>query len=50
AATAVLAGETPVGVHFAADVLIPSEIFQALSAEPAAKISLDGPDVPATPR
>lgn len=50
AATAVLAGETPAGVHFAADVLIPTEIFQALAVDPAAMISLDGPGVPALPQ
>ncbi|MFI6785112.1 saccharopine dehydrogenase NADP-binding domain-containing protein [Micromonospora sp. NPDC050276] len=40
---AVLAGEIPAGVHFAADVLKPTKIFQALSADRAAKISLHEP-------
>ncbi|WP_018220028.1 saccharopine dehydrogenase NADP-binding domain-containing protein [Salinispora pacifica] len=47
AATAVLGDETPGGVHFAADVLRPTAIFRALTVDPVAEISLDGPDVPA---
>ncbi|MEH1015782.1 saccharopine dehydrogenase NADP-binding domain-containing protein [Micromonospora sp. CPCC 206060] len=43
AAIAVLAGELPSGVHFAADALDPTKIFQTLSTDPAAKIILGGP-------
>ncbi|SCL15347.1 Saccharopine dehydrogenase NADP binding domain-containing protein [Micromonospora inyonensis] len=45
ATNAVLAGEIPEGVHFAANVLKPTKIFQALSVDPAAKISIDEPAV-----
>ncbi|RKR88352.1 saccharopine dehydrogenase-like protein [Micromonospora pisi] len=39
-ASAILAGEVPPGVHLAADTLDPAKITQALSADPAVKISL----------
>ncbi|WP_018832490.1 saccharopine dehydrogenase NADP-binding domain-containing protein [Salinispora tropica] len=43
AANAVIAGEVPAGVHFAAEVLKPTEIFQSLTADPVAELSLSSP-------